>query len=174
MTQTGSGHSPVNTVRGPTFLRSEIAKTLSALAHTCTAPATWLSASSTGSSSVGVLRPGMTNSPQTTSPSSNWHQSEFGYALISPRPDQQDLINKTQSNDQTASSRTHIGPAATTRQAFFLGCSPRPCRETGGSCRPETRHYGSIDIPGNHAMSTFPPPLPSTFNRLAWSNLAAQ
>jgi hypothetical protein len=42
--------------------------------------------SSTGSSSVGVLRPGMTNSPQTTSPSSNWHRSEFGYALMSPRP----------------------------------------------------------------------------------------
>ena len=36
------------------------------LAHTRTASATWLSASSTGSSSVGASRPGMTNSPQTT------------------------------------------------------------------------------------------------------------
>src|SRR5882757_10276051 len=37
-----------------------------------------------------------------------------------------------------------------------------------GQCQP-------IDIPGNHAMSaTKVPPLPSTFNRLAWSNLAAQ
>jgi hypothetical protein len=32
------------------------------------------------------LRPGKTVSPQTTSPSLNWHQSEFGYALMSSCP----------------------------------------------------------------------------------------
>ena len=32
--RTGSEHSPVNTVRGPTFLRSEIAKTQFVLART--------------------------------------------------------------------------------------------------------------------------------------------
>jgi transposase len=84
--QIGSGHSPVNTVRGPTFLQSEIAESQSALAHICTGRAIWLSVSSTRSSNVGVLRPDTTNSPQTTSPSSNWHQSEFGYALMSSRP----------------------------------------------------------------------------------------
>jgi transposase len=63
-----------------------IAKTRSALAHISTGRVIWSSASSTGSSNVGALPPGTTNSPQTTSPSSNWHQSEFGYALMSPRP----------------------------------------------------------------------------------------
>src|SRR5260370_31916379 len=42
----------------------------------------------------------------------------------------------------------------------------------GGPCR---RQWRPIDILGNHAMSAAKiPPLPSTFNRLAWSNLAAQ
>jgi hypothetical protein len=36
--------SPVNTVRGPTFLRSEIAKTHFVLAHICTGRAIWWSA----------------------------------------------------------------------------------------------------------------------------------
>ena len=39
-----------------------------------------------GSSSVGVSRPDTTNSRPTTWRSSNSHQSEFGYALMSPRP----------------------------------------------------------------------------------------
>ena len=41
----------------------------------------WSSVSLTGSNIVGGLRPGTANSSRTTSPSSNWHQSEFGYAL---------------------------------------------------------------------------------------------
>jgi transposase len=52
----------------------------------CIARATWWSASSTGSSNVGVSRPDMTNSRPTIWRSSNSHQSEFGCALMSPRP----------------------------------------------------------------------------------------
>jgi transposase len=46
----------------------------------------WSSASSTRSSSVGVSRPDMTNSRPTIWRSLNSHQSEFGCALMSPRP----------------------------------------------------------------------------------------
>ena len=84
--RTGSEHSPVNTVRGPTFLRSEIAKTQFVLAHICTGRAIWWSASSTESSNAGASLPGMTNSPQTTLPSSSSQPFGFGYALLSPRP----------------------------------------------------------------------------------------
>src|SRR3979490_203714 len=42
--------------------------------------------SSTRSSNVGVSRPDTTNSQPTIWRSSNSHQSEFGYALTSPRP----------------------------------------------------------------------------------------
>jgi hypothetical protein len=39
--RTGSEHSPVNAVRGPTFLRSEIANTQFVLAHICAGRAIW-------------------------------------------------------------------------------------------------------------------------------------
>jgi hypothetical protein len=84
--RTGSEHSPVNTVRGPTFLRSEIAKIQFVLAHICTGRAIWWSGSSTGSSNAGASLPDMTNSPQTTLPSSSSQPFGFGYALMSPRP----------------------------------------------------------------------------------------
>ena len=74
------------TVPGPPFLRSEIAKTQFVLAHICTGRAIWWSASSTGSSNAGASLPGMTNSPQTTLPSSSSQPFAFGYALMSPRP----------------------------------------------------------------------------------------
>jgi transposase len=48
--------------------------------------ATWSSGFSTRSSDVGVSRHAMTSSQRTTSPSSSLHQSGFGYALMSPRP----------------------------------------------------------------------------------------
>src|SRR6516165_5672062 len=84
--RTGSEHSPVSTVRGPTFLRSEIARTQFVSAHICTGRAIWWSASSTGSSNAGASLPDMTNSPRTTLPSSSSQPFGFGYALMSPRP----------------------------------------------------------------------------------------
>ena len=71
---------------GRTFRRNEIAKTRSASARICIVHATWSNGSSTRSSNVGVLRPDTTNSQPTIWRSSNSHQSEFGYALMSPRP----------------------------------------------------------------------------------------
>jgi transposase len=65
---------------------NEIGKTRSALVRICIARATWSSASSTRSSSVGVARPDMTNSRPTIWRSLNSHQSEFGCAPMSPRP----------------------------------------------------------------------------------------
>jgi hypothetical protein len=73
-------------VRGLTFLRSEVAKTQSVLAHICIGHAIWWSASSTGSSNAGASPPDMTNSPQTTLPSSSSQRLEFGCVLMSPRP----------------------------------------------------------------------------------------
>jgi hypothetical protein len=67
--RTGSEHSPVNTVRGPTFL-SETQRPF-VFSHICTGRAIWRSASSTGSSNAGASLPGMTNSRQTTLPSSS-------------------------------------------------------------------------------------------------------
>jgi len=68
------------------FHPNEIAKTRSALVRICIARATWSSASSTRSSSVGVSRPDMTSSQPTIWRLSNSHQFEFGCALMSPRP----------------------------------------------------------------------------------------
>ena len=63
-----------------------IAKTQFVLAHICTGRAIWWSASSTESSNAGASLPGMTNSPQTTLPSSSSQPFGFGSALMSPRP----------------------------------------------------------------------------------------
>jgi transposase len=71
---------------GRTFRRNEIAKTRSASARICIAHATWLNGSSTRTTNVCVLRPDTTNSQPTIWCSSNSHQSEFGYALMSPCP----------------------------------------------------------------------------------------
>src|SRR5204863_944847 len=50
-----------------------------------------------------------------------------------------------------------------------------PCRETGGFGRLAVGQCRPIAPSGNHIMSaTDATPLPPTFNRLAWSNLAAQ
>jgi hypothetical protein len=86
MTQTGSGRSSINKVRGPIFRRSAIESSQFALALTCIARAISSSGSSTRSSSVGVSQPVTTNSQSTTSPSSSWQLSAYGYALMSPRP----------------------------------------------------------------------------------------
>ena len=62
---------------------------------------------------------------------------------------------------------------------FSCAVPPAPCRETGGFDRPAVRQWGqnriSGNLPRNPAMSAADTPrLPATFNRLAWSNLAAQ
>jgi transposase len=85
-TRTGSGSLPASKGHGRIFHPNEIAKTQSALVRICIERATWSSASSTRSSSVGVSRPDMTNSRPTIWRSLNSHQSEFGCALMSPRP----------------------------------------------------------------------------------------
>src|SRR5882757_7882749 len=61
-------------------------------------------------------------------------------------------------------------------EAFLLPC---PCRETGGFARLAVGQCLSIEptgiTPRNHIMSASnATQLPPTFNRLAWSNLAAQ
>jgi hypothetical protein len=85
-TRTGSESLPASKGHGRIFHPNEIAKTQSALVRICIERATWSSASSTRSSSVGVSRPDMTNSRPTIWRSLNSHQSEFGCALTSPRP----------------------------------------------------------------------------------------
>ena len=85
-TRTGSGSLRASKEHGRTFRRNEIAKTRSASARICIVHATWSKGSSTKSSNVGVLRPDTTNSQPTIWRSLNSHQSEFGYALMSPRP----------------------------------------------------------------------------------------
>jgi hypothetical protein len=84
---------------------NEIAKTRSALVRICIPRATWSSASSTRSSSVGVSRPDMTNSRPTIWCSLNSHQSEFGCALMSPRPNCRDVrANRTLGAKPTSAS----------------------------------------------------------------------
>jgi hypothetical protein len=85
-TPIGSGSLFAARAHGRTFRRNEIAKIRSASARIYIVHATWSSASSTRSSSVGVSRPDTTNSQLTIWRSSNSHQSEFGCVLMSPRP----------------------------------------------------------------------------------------
>jgi hypothetical protein len=85
-TRTGSGSLPSSKEHGRTFRRNEIAKTRSASARICIVRGTWSNGSSTRSINVGASRPGTTNSQPTIWRSSSSHQSEFGYALMSPRP----------------------------------------------------------------------------------------
>ncbi|MEH2489042.1 transposase [Bradyrhizobium sp. AZCC 2230] len=85
-TPAGSGNLLASKEHRRTFLQNEIAKIRSASARICITRATWSSGSSTRSSRVGVSRPDMTNSRSTIWRSSNSHQSEFGCALMSPRP----------------------------------------------------------------------------------------
>jgi hypothetical protein len=68
---------------GRTFRRNETAKTRSASAPISIAHATGSNGSSTKLSNVGVLRPDTPNSRPTIWRSSNSHQSEFGYAVMS-------------------------------------------------------------------------------------------
>ena len=53
---------------------------------TSTVLAIWSSGTLTRSSSVGGSQRAMTSWQQTTLPSSNWHQLDYGCALMSPRP----------------------------------------------------------------------------------------
>ena len=85
-TPTGSGSLLDSKEHGRTFRRNEIARTRSASARICIVREIWSNGSSTRSSNVGVSRPDTTSSLPTTWPSSSSHQSEFGYALMSPRP----------------------------------------------------------------------------------------
>src|SRR6478752_5415070 len=56
-----------------------------------------------------------------------------------------------------------------------LGWPPRRCRKAGGFGRAVARQCRAIEHSGNQIMpATDTPHLPPTFNRLAWSNLAAQ
>ncbi len=84
-TRIGSGSLLDSKEHGRTFRRNEIAKTRSASARICIVPEISSNGSSTRSSNVGVSRPDTTSSLPTTSLSSSSHQSEFGYALMSPR-----------------------------------------------------------------------------------------
>ena len=85
-TPTGSGSLPDSKEHGRTFRRNEIATIRSASARICIVREISSNGSSTRSSNVGVSRPDTTSSLPTTWPSSSSHQTEFGYALMSPRP----------------------------------------------------------------------------------------
>ena len=86
MTPSGSGSLLDSKEHGQTFRRNEIARTRSASVRICIVREISSNDSSTRSSNVGVSRPDTTSSLPTTWPSSSSHQSEFGYALMSPRP----------------------------------------------------------------------------------------
>jgi hypothetical protein len=91
----GSGSLLASREHGRTFRRNEIAKTRSASARICIVHATWSKGSSTKSSNVGVVQLDTTNSQPTIWRSLNSHQSEFGYALMSPRPSTLSKLNRS-------------------------------------------------------------------------------